>query len=129
MARDLNDLADEAALAVAEKVIADGQDGDDYPEEPVPYTLKRPVTFRLATGNSDKLEEVTITEVLIREPDGDDLIAMGKGKTDEEKGARLIAAMCEQPYLFARKLKGWDFAAIGLIVARFFPAEGSPLKS
>ncbi|NBB51505.1 hypothetical protein GVN24_24780 [Rhizobium sp. CRIBSB] len=106
---------------------ADLPAGDGYPDGPVPYTLKRPVAFTVVDAKGESRTE-TVSAVVVREPEGDDLLAAARGKTEEEKGARLIAALCDQPYAFARKLKGWDFAELGLIVARFFPKEGSPLQ-
>lgn len=101
---------------------------DDYPDGPVPYPLRKPVVLTTLDARGESRSE-EIRAVTVREPTGDDLIAVGKGKSEEEKTARLIAAMCDQPYVFARKLTGWDFTQLGLIVARFFPTEDSPPRS
>lgn len=101
-------------------------EGEGYPDGPVPYTLKRPVRFTIP-GKSEA-EVVRVEKVEVREPTGDDIIAMGAGKTQEEKAARLVSSMCGQPSLFGRKVSGWDFAQIAQIVARFFPKGASPLE-
>lgn len=96
-----------------------------YPEEPIPYVLLKPVTFVVAGPREG--ESITIDRVEIRELTGDDLIN-SRGKTDEEKGARLLATACDQPYAFIKKLTAWDFANIGLAFQRFFPKGLSPLE-
>ena len=52
-------------------------------------------------------------------------LALDKAKGEAEQALILIAVMCDQPKAFARKLTGWDFQNLGLIVARFFP-QGMP---
>ncbi|QQQ19669.1 phage tail assembly protein [Brevundimonas vitis] len=104
-----------------------GPSAEGYPDGPVHHVLVRPVVFTLPGTNGP--ESFTVNEVWMREPTGDDILLMGKAQTSEEKSMRLIAAMCDQPYLFARKLKGWDFVKLGLILARFFPKGASPLES
>lgn len=94
-----------------------------YPEGPVHYILRRPVTIYVPNAKQE-IEAKTITEVWVREPLGDDSVAADKGKTDAEKGLRLLAAICDQPFVFARKLSAWDQGRLGEILARFFPKEG-----
>lgn len=95
-----------------------------YPDEPVPYTLKKPVVLTML-DNEGRTSSETVTRVLVREPSGDDLLALDKAKGQTEAAHILIAVMCDQPRKFAGKLSGWDFTNLGLIVARFFP-QGMP---
>lgn len=95
-----------------------------YPDEPVPYTLRKPVVLTTLDHEGRKSSE-TITRVFVREPLGDDLLALDKAKGEAESAQILISVMCDQPRAFARKLTGWDFTKLGLIVARFFP-QGMP---
>jgi len=95
-----------------------------YPDEPVPYTLRKPVLLT-TLDNEGRKSTVTVTQVMVREALGDDLLALDKAKGEAEQALILIAVMCDQPKAFARKLTGWDFQNLGLIVARFFP-QGMP---
>lgn len=97
--------------------------GADYPEEPVHHRLKRPVTYTKVDQTTGATESVTVTEVWVSEPDGEAILATDKGKSETDKSLRLIAALTGHPYVFAKKLKGWDIAALGAIAARFFPKE------
>jgi hypothetical protein len=95
-----------------------------YPDGPVPYPLRKPVVLT-KVDHEGRTSSETITQVFVREPLGDDLLALDKAKGEAESAQILIAVMCDQPRAFARKLTGWDFTRLGMIVARFFP-QGMP---
>lgn len=94
-----------------------------YPDGPVEYILRRPVTITVVVAGRDP-EQTVIDRVTVREPTGEDLFVTDRAQGEAEKAARLVAQLCDQPYQFARKLSGWDFTRLGEIVARFFPTEG-----
>ena len=105
--------------------MADGADitaapASTYPDGPVSYTLRKPVELITVVAGRDP-ERTVITSVVVREPTGEDLFVTDRSRGEAEKAARLVAQLCDQPHQFAKKLSGWDFTQLGLIVARFFP--------